>query len=81
MLLQKVLKKCWEQFTCFFWMSGLQNPLVQKDFNMILDDWARVKILAESVFTSESVLTTVRGISYIVDANTIDDTKNVHFVK
>ena len=30
----------------FSWMSGLQNPLVQNDFNMFLDEWMSVKVLA-----------------------------------
>ena len=31
----------------FSWMGGLQTPLVQNDFNMLLDEWTSVKVLAD----------------------------------
>ena len=28
----------------FSWTSGLQNPLIENDFNMFLDEWTSVKV-------------------------------------
>ena len=41
----------------FSWMSGLQNPLVQNDFNMFLDEWTSVKVSSANAkgFTLENL--------------------------
>ena len=42
-ILTQNVKNCQERFT-FSWMSGLQNPFIQNDFNMFLDKRMSVKV-------------------------------------
>ena len=37
-------KKLQGNIHMFSWTSGLQNPLVQNDFNIFLDEWTSVKV-------------------------------------